>query len=277
MNKNVFRLAIYSFALCLLFSSSSYAIFLSDTSQLLKPHAGFITAAKPHADDGMPLNKTELRRAFLQVVFGNRQELDIVNPYANLLKKLSDREDTSVVVFLPEHLPNRLQYYNRVISIFEEFSAFTGINFLYDNSKTNQMMLIFIGDETYVDSSAGTFASQMGVADQYLAFRSILQPDRPLCFALGFPHARNKASVGISMTGIETRYFEKCIYTQIFRMLGLNNDLEIADPTSLDAVVDNTYPNNLDWYLLRLLYDNRFEAGMGIQEVEDILDQILSD
>lgn len=224
-------------------------------------------------------NNSELKKAFLSVVFGNDPTLDSVNPYSEILKKLSAQEKTSVVVFMPEDLFQRNLIYAKIVEIFESISKVTGINFFYDNHESRQMMLLVIGNVEYVESSVSNFADIMGVGGQIENFLPSTKEisDRPLCFSLGLPHTQRKNAIGISISGIESKFFEKCIYTQIFRMLGLNNNLQSKNPTSLDELVDNAYPHHLDWKLLQLLYDSRFKPGMGRREVEVILDQVLSD
>lgn len=109
---------------------------------------------------------------------------------------------------------------------------------------------------------------------------TFIEENLETCFV--YSGVREDASLGSTLVvfylGIPEEQLESCAYEETIQGMGLFNDDDTLFNTMFtDAFKEYLFPTELDWMLLRILYDERIENGMTREEAMPIVRQILTE
>lgn len=111
-------------------------------------------------------------------------------------------------------------------------------------------------------------------------FDTIVREELESCF--GFSGIADDGTRGSSLIifflNIPAHQLESCAYEETIQSMGLfNDDDSLFNTMFTDSFKAYLFPTELDWMMLRILYDDRLENGMTPREALPIVRQILKE
>ncbi len=104
--------------------------------------------------------------------------------------------------------------------------------------------------------------------------------DLASCF--GLAGADDSGALGsafiVFYLSISEKQLESCAYEETIQSMGLfNDDNSLFNTMFTDAFKEYLFPTELDWMMLRILYDERIKTGMTQEEAMPIVREILTE
>ncbi len=112
------------------------------------------------------------------------------------------------------------------------------------------------------------------------AFDTIVREDLESCLA--FPTFSDEGERGSTLVifflNIASDTLESCAYEETIQSMGLfNDDDSLFNTMFTDSYKEYLFPTELDWMMLRILYDDRIKNGMSRAEAMPIVRKILKE
>ncbi len=111
-------------------------------------------------------------------------------------------------------------------------------------------------------------------------FDVIVREELESCFA--FPSfaedGRRGTTLIVFFLSVPSHTLESCVYEETIQSMGLfNDDDSLFNTMFTDSFKEYLFPTELDWMMLRILYDDRIRNGMTRKEVMPIVRKILKE
>ncbi len=142
-------------------------------------------------------------------------------------------------------------------------------------------LILFISDDFKRDRD-GRFApiiAQVFKGNREV-YDSILAADSgPVCRGQWFVDQKLSANGAIAMieSDLPLPEFERCIYSNMLKVLGLANDLDGDLDSVMNDAANRTSWTALDFVLLQILYHPRIKAGMTQQQILAVFPEVYAD
>ena len=165
------------------------------------------------------------------------------------------------------------------------------ISMLPHHESQESLAYIFVEDQVDMQEVADNFRNQAKehppeTPTRYFyltmanTFDSIVREDLASCFA--FPTFAKDGTRGSTLVifflSIPSEQLQSCVYEETIQSMGLfSDDDSLFNTMFTDSFKEYLFPTELDWMMLRILYDERIENGMTRQQVMPVVRQILKE
>lgn len=165
------------------------------------------------------------------------------------------------------------------------------IPILQDQRARDSLGYIFVQDQADMQDVADYFRNEgdqrlPGSDQRYFflnmakGFDFIIRNDLASCFL--FPtfeeDGRRRSTFILFFLNIPPHQLESCAYEETVQSMGLfNDDDSLFNTLFTDSFKEYLFPTELDWMMLRILYDRRIKSGMTREEVMPIVHEILKE
>lgn len=136
---------------------------------------------------------------------------------------------------------------------------------------------IYVGSKVEIEGAIEKAASVTPeVAEIYMGVAPQVAAGKPLCLGVSFRRWDRPQFIGKSLVWVEYGpNLRECLYEEIMQSFGIANDFPVgvASIFNDDAVLKT--PTPLDWELWRLHMHPRIQAGMQVEQVKNIIEEII--
>ena len=266
---------------------------------------GYITDG-PRSRPGEPVDHTALiantviAESFAKVALGNSEGSFIQYAHPDE-RRLSDSLKGKIVKY-DRDLGQAIFYRGGIITgrVFDSLdrsvkriSKTTGLKISMQNGREFEESLgyFFVKDQQDMQKLADQFRGMVDretfESEEYYSLRTLVktleffvQEDIASCF--GFSGTRDNGALSNALIvfylNIPAEQLESCAYEEPIQAMGLfNDDDTLFNTLFTDAFKEYLFPTELDWMMLRILYDERIENGMTRDEAMPIVRQILTE
>lgn len=158
-----------------------------------------------------------------------------------------------------------------------EFQSLLGYIFVEDQSDMRDVAALFRALASNEPPETEKRYSLLTLAN---SFEFVVREDLESCLFLFTVKADGSLGTTfiVFFLSIPEEQLESCVYEETIQAMGLSNDdNSLFNTLFTDAFKEYLFPTELDWLMLRILYDRRLKSGMTREEAMPIVRQILTE
>ncbi|MTI17250.1 DUF2927 domain-containing protein [Rhodobacteraceae bacterium RKSG542] len=212
---------------------------------------------------------------FLNSAFGAQKRLQSITPQRDRIKKRRPNGLIDVVVSVSSKMEDPEGAHDKLINALRRIGKTTNLRFRLTKKPSKDVIFVAIGSRDYIYRNYSGLYEKLNRKGFFDHFLKLIPPKHPMCFVVQHAHPEHPKHLGLSSISLEDRFFESCLYAQLFQALGFGNIYGRSVGSVLDGTGRYKQPTHLDWLALKALYSEDIKAGMSRDQVEAVLPSLM--